>query len=45
MFLYESNIDKVESISAKWIKEDAQPLIDYRVQTIKIWRQCQMLQH
>jgi len=29
------NIDKVESISAKWIKEDAQPLIDYRVQTNK----------
>ena len=29
------NIDKVESLSAKWIKEDAQPLIDYRVQMNK----------
>jgi len=29
------NIDKVENLSAKWIKEDAQPQIDYRVQMNK----------
>jgi methyl-accepting chemotaxis protein len=29
------NIDKVESISVKWVKEDAQPLIDYRVKMNK----------
>jgi methyl-accepting chemotaxis protein len=29
------NIDKVETLSAKWIKEDAQPQIDYRVQMNK----------
>jgi len=29
------NIEKVESISAKWIEEDAKPLIDYRVQMNK----------
>ncbi|MBF0450358.1 MAG: CHASE3 domain-containing protein [Candidatus Magnetomorum sp.] len=29
------NIEKVESISAEWIKEDAQPQIDYRVQMNK----------
>jgi len=29
------NIEKVESGSANWIKEDAQPLIDYRVQMNK----------
>lgn len=29
------NIDSVENISARWIKEDAQPQIDYRVQMNK----------
>jgi methyl-accepting chemotaxis protein len=29
------NIDKVEEIASNWIKEDAQPLIDYRVEMNK----------